>query len=445
LSILGKVAQEGLRMFNKKRKKNNKKNKRNITIQAMKKALITFAIKAGISLVSTIFIFGCIGSILDLFGGGDSSGSTAYAADEFVSIENNNLLIEYIHSWEGEPPKNTDGTKYIIHDDGAGHPTVGWGVDIKNCGFYNDFIDAGYSTSIGDEIDIEFVDNIEKKEMENKSNYVKNKTAELNLEEYQVHALVSRAYNAGNYGAIDKKRGSLNLNFVDSYKKYWNKGTDDKFGSESADFENELYKEYLSAPVTSDGEYLEGLENRRKSEFTLFQTGYYDEINKKYTKVTNNASTIVEWAEVIHSYMEQNSYKYCVYKSNNYEEHKNSKDCGLNRTFVASKTGYRTSCCATFVSWVLQEAGYITEADHSDGAITLRGILENKGWTRINNKNDLVAGDILCFNGHIEIYAGDGKSYNAGSGEAIRNSAPAYGVTIGGSSYLYGLRAPKNI
>lgn len=47
-----------------------------------------------------------------------------------VSSSSSELLIKYIHYWEhsSPPPTNADGTKYIIEDDGSGHPTVRiWG------------------------------------------------------------------------------------------------------------------------------------------------------------------------------------------------------------------------------------------------------------------------------------------------------------------------------
>lgn len=433
------VVKEGMRDLKNKVEEEKKKQIRKWIVTFVIQHFITIAIVFGVA-ISILIIVAGIGEILGLFGG---NGNGAYAEDEFTSVENSTeLLKEYIHSWEGTPPKNADGTMYIIHNDGYGHPTVGWGVDIHNGGFTKIFEEAGYPTSIGGEVDIDFVDALEMQEIENAQNYIVGKTEGLGLQVYQIHSLVSRAYNCGNAGAIDTKRGNSNLNFIDAYNKYWNKDTDNLFGKESADFENSLYKQYLYYPVTSNGKYSRGLENRRRSEFTLFQTGYYDRIDKWYSESTGNATTIIEWAEEIHSYMENNNYLYCVYGSNRNEEHKGGQSCGLNKTFEQSKTGHKTSCCATFVSWVLQEAGYISDSEHNDSANNLRELLVNKGWNKITNSSELQPGDVLCFNGHIEIYAGDGKSYNAGSGRSIRAAAPAFGSKIGGTRYLYGLRAP---
>lgn len=156
-----------------------------------------------------------------------------------------------------------------------------------------------------------------------------------------------------------------------------------------------------------------------------------------------SGGSIIEVADMIHKYMEQNNYTYCVLdNSNQYEEcGKYNKAHGLNRTFEESKTGYHNTCCATYVSWVLQMVGYIDDSDHSDGAETLaQTILIGKyGWKRVSVA-EVQPGDILYYTyGHIEIYAGNNTKYNAGSGEAIRRISP-YETTISSDAIV--LRAP---
>lgn len=156
-----------------------------------------------------------------------------------------------------------------------------------------------------------------------------------------------------------------------------------------------------------------------------------------------SGGSIIEVADMIHKYMEQNNYTYCVLdNSNQYEEcGKYNKAHGLNRTFEESKTGYHNTCCATYVSWVLQMVGYIDDSDHSDGAETLaQTILMGKyGWKRVSVA-EAQPGDILYYTyGHIEIYAGNNTKYNAGSGEAIRRISP-YETTISSDAIV--LRAP---
>lgn len=351
-----------------------------------------------------------IGDFITAGGGGSSSS----------------LLKEYIREWEnsGGAPTNADGTKYIIEDDGAGNLVVGYGVDIYNGGFANLFIEAGYTLEIGAEVDVDFVDNLEQQEIDSNISSVKSITSGLNLKEYQIHALVSRAYNCGVAGALTTTRGSPAMNFVNSYKTYW-KETDDQFEQKNnnANFSHSLYTQYMSKPVTASGNYMAGLERRRKSEWTLFQTGYYDVLGKWYEE----GGSIVECAREIHQYMEQNSYTYCVYGTNSLEEcSKYGKSHGLNNTFEESKNGYHNVCCATYVKWVLQEAGYLGVNEGSNSANELSNILAQKGWTLITDESQLKPGDILSYSGHVEIYAGDGKVYNAGSGNAIRNASPSY-------------------
>lgn len=339
----------------------------------------------------------------------DSSGSAS------------DLLIEYIHSWEGaNPPTSADGTKYKIEDDGYGNLVVGYGVDIYNCGHTELFKQAGYTLALGAEIDKDFVDSIEKMEVEEKGNGIRNAVAGLNLTEYQINALISRAYNAGTSGAVSKRNGK---NFVEAYNSFWDQSRDDKFSKKdsNADFGHQLYTTYMYLPNTVKGAFSRGLERRRKSEWTLFQTGYYDTINKWHSE---GGGTVIEVAQKIHSYMEQNKYTYCVYGGNSYEECSGGGH-GLNSTFEASKTGYHHTCCATYVSWVLQEAGYLSDSEHNDSASGLQQIMKSKGFQMITNEADLQAGDVLCYSSHVEIYAGDNKIYNAGSGNAIRNASPA--------------------
>lgn len=362
-----------------------------------------------------------------------------YSEKEFSNVEksSSDQLIRYIHYFEhsSPPPTNADGTKYIIEDDGKGHPTVGYGVDIYNSGYLSLFTAAGYPTDIGGEVDKDFVDSIEKKIIENKTLEIKSTLSGLNLTSYQLNALISRAYNCGTAGATGTRNGQT---FLQAYEAYWNEDRDDYFKDKNnqADFNHSLYTNYMKDPATSRGEYMAGLEKRRKSEWTLFQTGYYDVLDEWHS----DANSIVEVAKNIHEYMELNNYSYCVYGGNSYEEcSKLNQSHGLNITFEQSKTGYKHSCCATYVSWVLQECGYISDSEHTDSANSMQNLLKNKGFIEIKNESELKPGDILCYSGHVEIYAGDNMIYNAGSGNAIRNSSPQRRT----ETFSYALRSPN--
>ncbi len=353
-----------------------------------------------------------------------------------VTLGGSGLLKEYIRYWEhsSPPPTNADGTKYIIETGSAGEPVVGYGIDINTHG--QEFINAGYSIEIGAEVDVEFVDAIEDRIREEYYTDIKNRTSGLNLTEYQLHALTSRAYNCGVGGAVATLRGSPSMNFVNSYNTYWNDETDNQFEEKNsnANFNHSLYTQYMSKPVTSDGEYLSGLERRRKSEWTLFQTGYYAELDQWYT----DSGDILSAADQLHQ--AQTGWRYStsggLLTSGNIE--------------LAINNPNAATCCATYVSSVLYLAGCFTEEQMNsfnyNSSNALYNFLTSNGWQVINSYSELQAGDVVFMdtNGgarditHVQLYAGDGGWYNAGSDSAIQGDAPKY-YDIG-SQFMVALR-----
>lgn len=341
-----------------------------------------------------------------------------------ISISGQNLLKEYIRYWEHStpPPTNVDGTKYIIETDGLGHTIVGYGVDIENSGYKQLFIDAGYPTMVGGEVDIDFVDTIEEKIIGNALTQIKSMTSELNLTDYQINALVSRAYNCGISGSISVLRGSPNLNFIDACKKYWNQDTDNKFEKKdnNADFSHSLYIQYMCKPVTSEANYIAELERRRKSEWILFQTGYYNILDKWHS----STSDILQAADEVHQY--QITWTYSV-----------GGDLYWNNIEKSLNNPNKVTCCATYVSCVVYKSGYFTEAQMNqfrnyNYCPELYNDLVNAGWQVISSYNELEPGDIVFMNynnggatyDHVQIYAGNDTWYNAGSTGAIQRASP---------------------
>lgn len=340
-------------------------------------------------------------------------------------------LIKYLHYFEcgGSATTNADGTKYIVEDDGAGHPTVGYGVDINNCGYKNEFIAAGYNLSIGAEIDVEFVDAIEKKEIENKKAAVEAVVSGLNLKEYQIHALITRAYNCGSAGAVGTRNGKT---FVEAYTEYW-KETDDEYKVPPNDtmFTHALYTNYMNKPNTSEGKVLNGLTRRRKSEWILFKTGYYGyetegQVDQYWEE---GGGDLLAKADECHKIMEQNGFSYC-----------------LDGRLPAKASDARTTpytCCATYVHWVVCEAGIEpleTTIIHRASALFTH--LQEFGEL-VTSYDELQAGDIVFMKGssngsdtvrgkngssyyigHTQIYAGDGQWYNAGGDSSVKGSSP---------------------
>ena len=151
---------------------------------------------------------------------------------------------------------------------------------------------------------------------------------------------------------------------------------------------------------------------------------------------------IIEMADMIKKYMAQNSYTYCVLNNVDGDEcAQYGKSHGLNNTFEASKTGDHNTCCATYVSWVLQEAGYMKAGHCVHGAPALASVLINTyGWKKVSVA-EAQAGDVLYYpNVHIDIYAGNNTKYNAGKGAYIRDPNPQANFVIPSSVIV--LRAP---
>ena len=178
-------------------------------------------------------------------------------------------LVDFVYGWEGSSPMSSDGTKYqIMVDPIAGTRAVGHGIDLDAGGYESVFKKAGYSTTVGSYVDKDFVDALSLKEITTSfRDPVVSRVSGLNLEDYQIDALTSRAYNMGVEGAL----GSLytSTDFVTAYKRYWK----DRDGTSTVNYNHPLYTNYMQY-VTNGG--TAGLVKRRQSEWKLFQTGVYD-------------------------------------------------------------------------------------------------------------------------------------------------------------------------
>lgn len=144
----------------------------------------------------------------------------------------NSYLMEYLHAIDGTSnlPESSDGTKYIVYDDN-GTLKVGHGVEINSSDNKFLFIKSGYELKVGEEIDKDFVDELEEKEVKEIVEEVKEKTKNLDLTEYQIHALVARVKAVGKTSALGRINGKT---FEDAYNEYWNQNSDDKYGERSS-------------------------------------------------------------------------------------------------------------------------------------------------------------------------------------------------------------------
>lgn len=274
-------------------------------------------------------------------------------------------------------------------------------------------------------VDVNILDRIFQKIVNNKKTNLTNVLESNNaqMKENEIDALVSVCYQYGNCGQyIAGERNIANI-----YNTYYKSGNSEGF-KQNAVCQNSAGG-FSNFFVT--GKY----KQREKLIWEMFSEGIY-----RYSDgteiIVSSGGTILECAKNIHSYMEEKQYEYCI-KNRSGCEH-NVNGCGLNSTFEASKSGYHNTCCATYVSWVLIDAGYIKESEMSHSATRLANILEAKGFKRVSS-NNLQAGDIMFYDyGHIEIYAGDNKVYNAGSKSAIQKASPSPVY----ATPTYGLRPP---
>ena len=224
-------------------------------------------------------------------GTSDMNGST--------SSEGFEQLLRWLGIMEhGVDISTYDKDYYEFLSDGFGGVAI-LGLDTRYYGDY--FSGLGYSTSPGSQVPRDIVEQKFRDVVQGMYDEVKNifNSSGCNLTEYQLYAMTARRYNWGHIADND----------VSSYKAYWNQSTDDMFEQKKkeGDYTHKYFTNCLCEP-SKDGV----LTGRRKSEWTLFQCGYFDAINEWYVETTasGDASGIIESAHKIHKYMEANNYSY---------------------------------------------------------------------------------------------------------------------------------------
>lgn len=406
-------------------------------------------------------------------------------------------------------PQSEDGKYYKMYGDGKGWPTIGdadlqWKshqgsfsvpgkimhlgkeMEVANVADYvnEHCLTKGadsndYSKAEVDEMEIyiekELVDSIGGKVQQAAYDYVLAETSGLNLRRQQIYPLVAIKYNFGHLPIRNGKTfKETYLEASEKYEEYswehnryvWDNwwcalggGAAGHINSRDAQFETYVkgifdYSLSEYGPLGSRSCYIYYTQEQLNSfdyaiKKTLIRTPENEE--EIFTTEYNGRLEIVEIADEIHKYMEENEYTYCVKVDDRGDEcRERGKSHGLNTTFEESKTGHQNTCCATYVSWVLQEAGYLDASEHTNGASSLVSKLQSKGWTEITNYDDLEPGDVLYYwvekasdgfsgIGHVDIYAGDGTKYNAGGGKIIREASPS---KMEPSGFYRALRAP---
>ena len=280
------------------------------------------------------------------------------------------------------------------------------GIDIK------DLVDRARR---GEEVtvDVEPIHRIFAKLVANKRKILSDAAARRNadLTSYQLDALTNVHYQYGNAGEF---YGSSSKNVMELYKQYYAKGKVEEFRNRAicqlGDNSDDTRQFFIigEPPI------------RAKYEWIMFNEGIY---TLKNGAVISGASDIVEIADKCHKHMEERLYTYSL---------------GTLPSTANDAWNVPYTCCATYVDWVLAEAGYKDKtAGLTHSAPSLFQEYAEKGFTLIKTYDELQAGDLAFFHyasddgtryfngkaytiGHVQIYAGDGKWYNAGCTEAIQ-------------------------
>lgn len=120
---------------------------------------------------------------------------------------------------------------------------------------------------------------------------------------------------------------------------------------------------------------------------------------------SSGSNKILASAEEIKKYIANNGYSYSKTSSK-----------------IVPSYSIRIVDCSSYVSWVLYNAGYSQFGGSQASSVTF---LNNKWGFKEVSKSDIQPGDILVYNGHVEIYVGMNgnkiRVYNAGSNSSIRN------------------------
>lgn len=181
-------------------------------------------------------------------------------------------LRQFIERWEGVGcgPSSETETEYIACNGGDGVITIGHGVTWEN----NMELFKKYgitSMGPGTRVSKEIVDAVETDVINENMDNFRTKFADEGIDDltdYQLVALVSRAYNCGPYSVLS----GTSYSFVDAYKKYNGKyRLDDMYSGNGS-----IWTDSMSMPTMPGSQFTLGLQRRRASEWILFTTGEID-------------------------------------------------------------------------------------------------------------------------------------------------------------------------
>ena len=139
-----------------------------------------------------------------------------------------------------------------------------------------------------------------------------------------------------------------------------------------------------------------------------------------------DASGILAGAEKVHTMYEQNKWAY----------YSDLSQLRWGNIQYSTNNPSKMTCCATFVGSAFYIGGVFTESEinkyNYNSQYGISELCQAHGWTKITSYSQLAAGDIVIMSGpsggsspgHVQIYAGNGTWYNAGSTNAIQRDNP---------------------
>ena len=155
-----------------------------------------------------------------------------------------------------------------------------------------------------------------------------------------------------------------------------------------------------------------------------------------------NAKGIIEGAETVHTMYEQEVWAYYT----------DLNQLRWNDIKYSTNNPSKMTCCATFVGSAFYVGGVFSESVlnqyNYNSALGINSLCQDHNWIKITSYSQLAAGDIVIMSGsgrgssigHVQIYAGNGTWYNAGSTSAIQRANPY--ASDGSSRFLWAWRKP---
>ena len=195
---------------------------------------------------------------------------------------------------------------------------------------------------------------------------------------------------------------------VTQIRQKWNPGAENRDPPRSQEMISQMTAFFLRAH-----NFTLTLSDAQISDLGLEEFKYWQPPDNLYS------GDILGIAKQLHDYVRDNNFTY--------DSHHNIKDLG-------SGTERKVIDCSAYVSWVLYELGYQEFGTQKRSAwfkSNGQKLCDKYGWQMITpvNSSTLQPGDILVVYGkyingklqhHVEIYAGNGRSYSCGSDDSIR-------------------------